>query len=132
MEIMDISEDDAKDYKAAIYRETKMAHPELGAIDRALAMEKLATKEHLSKINIENVRREIKAHLEKRKAEKAKEKKTTKKTSKKASKKETKKTEKKTAKKTSKKTVKKTAKKTSKKASKKKEASIVFSDTSDF
>lgn len=109
MELMGVEEDVAKDYKAAIYREVKLSQPELGSIDRALAMEKLATKKHLEPINIEAVRKEIKTHLENRAKEKENNpEKSKKKTSKeqkisKESKKVTKKTDAKKTKKKSKK-----------------------------
>ena len=64
MEIMNVGEDIAKNYRAAIYRRVQTEHPELGSYDRHVEMEKLATRENLEKIDIEAVTREIKQHIE--------------------------------------------------------------------
>jgi ankyrin repeat protein len=68
-EIMDVDSDIARNYKAVLYRKIKEEHPELGGYERALEMERLATKENLDKIDINKVTQEIKEYLEKKKKE---------------------------------------------------------------
>lgn len=67
--IMNVDTDIAKNYKAALYRRVREEHPELGGYERALEMERLATKENLEKIDIDKVTQEIKEYLEKKKKE---------------------------------------------------------------
>jgi hypothetical protein len=52
-EILDISEENAKIYKAALYNRVKNEQPELNNFDRAVEMEKLVTKENLEEIDFE-------------------------------------------------------------------------------
>ncbi len=51
MEIMGVSEQEARVIKAYIYSEIKSQSPELNNFDRAVEMEKRITKEHLSKLD---------------------------------------------------------------------------------
>ena len=67
--IMNVDSDTAKNYKAVLYRKVKEEHPELGGYDRAIEMEKLATKENLDKIDINKVTQEIREYMEKKKKE---------------------------------------------------------------
>jgi Ankyrin repeat. len=85
-EIMNVSEDIARNYKSALYYEVKTKHPELNAYDRAIEMEKLATKDNLDNIDIDKVTKDI----EKFRAEKSKTKKDFDKKSKKKSRSKTK------------------------------------------
>lgn len=64
--IMNVDTDIARNYKAVLYRRVKEEHPELGGYERALEMERLATKENLEKIDINKVTQEIKEYLEKK------------------------------------------------------------------
>lgn len=70
MELMNVSKEVARDYKAAIYRMVKEKFSNLSNLDRAIEMEKLATKEILDTVDIEKVSSEIKQHLEERRREK--------------------------------------------------------------
>ena len=67
--IMNVDTDIAKNYKAVLYRRVKEEHPNLSGYERALEMEKLATKENLDKIDINKITQEIKEHLEKKRKE---------------------------------------------------------------
>ena len=69
MDLMNVDEKTAKNYKAALYRKVKEAHPELNNLDRAVEMEKLATKTELKKIDIKKVTKEIEEHIAKKKSE---------------------------------------------------------------
>ena len=51
MEIMGVSEQEARVIKAYIYSEIRTQNPELNNFDRAVEMEKRITKEHLSKLD---------------------------------------------------------------------------------
>ena len=51
MEIMGVSEQEARIIKAYIYSEIRTQNPELNNFDRAVEMEKRITKEHLSKLD---------------------------------------------------------------------------------
>lgn len=51
--ILNIDYDDAKIYKSALYYRVKEEHPDLSSYQRAVEMEKLATKEILKKINFD-------------------------------------------------------------------------------
>ncbi len=51
MEIMGVSEQEARVIKAFIYSEIRTQNPELNNFDRAVEMEKRITKEHLSKLD---------------------------------------------------------------------------------
>lgn len=62
-EIMGVDRDIARNYKAALYREVKESKPELSGYERAIEMEKLATKDHLKKIDIKKISAEIAKHL---------------------------------------------------------------------
>lgn len=68
-EIMNVPESVARNYKAALYRRVKEEHPELSGYERAIEMEKLATKDNLEKIDIDRVTREINAHIENKQKE---------------------------------------------------------------
>lgn len=63
MEIMNVDEKVAINYKAAIYRMVKEKHPELNGYDRAVEMEKLTTEKMLKSIDIDKVTKEIQKHL---------------------------------------------------------------------
>ena len=69
MDLMNVDEKTAKNYKAALYRKVKESHPELNNLDRAVEMEKLATKTELKKIDIKKVTKEIEEHISKKKSE---------------------------------------------------------------
>jgi len=69
MELMNVDEKTARNYKAAIYRKVKEAHPELNNLDRAVEMEKLAIKTELKKIDIKKVTKEIEDHISKKQSE---------------------------------------------------------------
>lgn len=51
-ELLGVERDVARAYKAALYNKVKENHPELNNLDRALEMEKMATKDVLKKIDI--------------------------------------------------------------------------------
>jgi hypothetical protein len=51
MEIIKVSEQEARTMKAYIYNEVKTQHPELNNFDRAVEMEKRITKEYLQKLD---------------------------------------------------------------------------------
>lgn len=57
------SAEEAKIYKAALYRYVKTENPKLNAIDRAKKMKTLATKKHLEDIDIMAVKQAIKLHF---------------------------------------------------------------------
>jgi len=73
-EIMGVDKDTARNYKAVLYKQVKdkdeessakdPKKPKLNGYERAIEMEKLATKEVLSKIDIKKKTEEIKKHLE--------------------------------------------------------------------
>jgi len=65
-EIMGVSRDIARNYKAALYRQVKDSKPELNGYERAIEMEKMATKDVLDKIDIDRVTADIKKHIEER------------------------------------------------------------------
>lgn len=65
-EIMNVPDDVARNYKSALYQKVKAEQPGLSGYDRAIEMQKLATKDVLKKIDINKVTAEIKAHLEKK------------------------------------------------------------------
>lgn len=66
MSLMNVSEEDAKVYKAALYSLVKNNNPELSNFDRATEMEKMATVEELSKVDLEKTKSEMKANFEKK------------------------------------------------------------------
>ena len=51
MELLKVSEQEARTIKAFIYNEVKTSHPELNNFDRAVEMEKRITKEYLEKLS---------------------------------------------------------------------------------
>lgn len=59
MSIMNVSEEDAKIYKAALYKKVKDESPELSNFDRATEMEKLTVEEELAKIDFAKTKAEI-------------------------------------------------------------------------
>jgi hypothetical protein len=69
MDLMNVDEKTARNYKAAIYRKVKESHPELNNLDRAVEMEKLATKAELKKIDIKKITKEIEEHIAKKQSE---------------------------------------------------------------
>jgi ankyrin repeat protein len=69
MDLMNVDEKTAKNYKAALYRKVKESRPELNNLDRAVEMEKLATKTELKKIDIKKVTKEIEEHISKKQSE---------------------------------------------------------------
>lgn len=79
MEIMNVPRDMAENYKSSIYRRVKTEKPELNGFDRAVEMEKLATRENLELVDIqaysEERERYLKEYREKKQLEKPKEKK---------------------------------------------------------
>jgi hypothetical protein len=94
MDLLKVDEKTARNYKAALYKRVKDEHPELNNLDRAVEMEKLATKSELTKVDIKKVTKEIEEHIAKKKSEsesqsessEPKMKKTTKKTTKRTTK----------------------------------------------
>lgn len=58
-EIMNVDIDTAKAYKAWIYQKVKQEHPDLNNFDRAVEMEKMATKDILKSVDIKKVKQEI-------------------------------------------------------------------------
>lgn len=56
--LMDVDDATARVYKSVIYRRVKKEQPELSGYNRAIEMEKLATKENLEKIDIEAEKKE--------------------------------------------------------------------------
>ncbi len=76
-DLLDIDEEKAKIYKAAIYQKVKTEHPELNNYDRAVEMEKIATTENLKKINFEEWNQKIKESKESKKDNKQREQKRT-------------------------------------------------------
>ena len=98
MDLLKVDEKTARNYKAALYKRVKDEHPELNNLDRAVEMEKLATKSELTKVDIKKVTKEIEEHIAKKKSEsesqsessEPKMKKTTKKTTKRTTKRTTK------------------------------------------
>jgi ankyrin repeat protein len=69
MDLMNVDDKTAKNYKASLYRKVKEAHPELNNLDRAVEMEKLATKTELKKIDIKKITKEIEEHISKKQSE---------------------------------------------------------------
>ena len=67
--IMNVDSDIAKNYKNVLYRKVKADHPELGGYERAIEMEKLATRENLEKIDINKVIQETKEYIERKQKE---------------------------------------------------------------
>jgi len=63
IEIMNVDESVARNYKAALYKKIKEEKPELNGFDRAVEMLKSATKSNLKSINIAKVTENINAHL---------------------------------------------------------------------
>ncbi|AYV78814.1 MAG: ankyrin repeat protein [Edafosvirus sp.] len=63
MEIMKVDEKVARNYKAAIYKMAKEKYPEASNLNRAIEMEKLATKKVLDGIDIDQVTSDIEKHL---------------------------------------------------------------------
>jgi len=63
--IMGVDDDTAKVYKSALYYGVKNEHPNLSGYERALEMEKMATKPNLKNIDVEEEKRKY----EKRKSE---------------------------------------------------------------
>jgi len=57
MEILGVNEDDAKLYKSMIYHRVKNEHPEYSGYERAVEMQKLATKDVLKDIDIATERK---------------------------------------------------------------------------
>lgn len=72
-DIMNVTPEVARNYKAALYRRVKESKPELNNYERAVEMEKLATKDELDKIDIKKVTAEIKKHIEEREKQRASE-----------------------------------------------------------
>jgi len=70
MEIMGVNEEDAKIYKSVIYFKVKTEHPELTSYDRAIEMEKLASKDELSSINFQAEKEKIQKYKEQHASEK--------------------------------------------------------------
>lgn len=63
MDLLDISELDAKIVKAALWRMVREKYPDMKSqLDKAVTMKKLATKAIMKKINIDKVRKDIEAH----------------------------------------------------------------------
>jgi hypothetical protein len=68
--LLEVSEEDAKLYKSVLYYKVKEDHPDLSGYQRAVEMEKLATKKELEKIDLESAKKkrdEIKSDHEKEK-----------------------------------------------------------------
>ena len=61
------SEEEAKIYKAGLYKYTKEQHPELNNYERAEKMKSYATKKYLDKIDMTAIRQAINQNLENKK-----------------------------------------------------------------
>jgi hypothetical protein len=68
-DIMNISEDDARIYKAALYKKVKDSKPELNNLDRAIEVEKLTTKEELAAVDFKKTKKEVEAARKMRESE---------------------------------------------------------------
>jgi len=64
VEVMGVDKDVARNYKAVLYKKVKEDNEKLNRYERAIEMEKMATKEVLAKIDIKKKTEEIKKHLE--------------------------------------------------------------------
>jgi hypothetical protein len=69
MEIMKVEIQDAKAYKASIYKTVKEDNPELKNLDRAIEMEKRTTEKLLKKINLTQIKKEIQIAVDKKNKE---------------------------------------------------------------
>lgn len=69
MELLNVNEEDAQIYKAALYESVRNDSPELNNYDRAVEMEKRANSATLKTINLEQWRKKINENKEKRKVE---------------------------------------------------------------